>query len=643
MPAEWISHISSGCRVARICRYPVKGLGGEDLPGFDMGPSGIPFDRILGFANGRVPVEPFGSWTTYAAFHALTTDARLGLGAARVLAAENVNRPLLTVCGNGQLEILWQHEVVASVPILEGIPDPSSATAWASSTLGGRDVKAETAGVGLWDVETAHISIINLDTVRALGKAAGQRIDPDRFRANIYLDGLEPWAEFDLVGKRVRIGAAELEVFSPIERCRATAARPGAAEWDINVPGLLATYFGHAYCGVYARVVVPGQVQLDDRLVEVSGKHSRIPGPDVECIAESSPRRATVIAAMRPTANVRSIIIRDPFGMLHVAEPGQYLRVHGGAYLEGWRNYTISGVEGDLVRLTVECKEPGRFTPFLQGVEAGDSLLVSGPYGDATPADVEYGVSIITAGIGITPALRIVQHLARTRSRRPVQVTHVARGLEQIPHLDELVAAAASLYDFSGSIFITGHAAVPRAVGIDGSDWEVHAGRPTLDQLASRITAPRQQADQIELFACGSTAFVELVLDAARGRGVAEQDVHRDPFYSPPDMPPEPIEPPAPGPFTVRWGSGQQTSWTPQVGSLLDLAESAGLRPSAGCRAGVCGSCAYDVAGDTAPLFNSSFAPTGGRVLLCAAVPAGDVAVAFEPSLSAHRSGRSVQ
>jgi hypothetical protein len=59
-------------------------------------------------------------------------------------------------------------------------------------------------------------------------------LDPRRFRGNLWLDGLAPWEEFDLVGKRLRIGAAELDVVEPIGRCRATEANPDTGRRDAN-------------------------------------------------------------------------------------------------------------------------------------------------------------------------------------------------------------------------------------------------------------------------------------------------------------------------------------------------------------------------------------------------------------------------
>src|SRR5688500_17131493 len=74
-------------RLARIRRYPVKGLGGEDLSEVTVTEAGLPLDRVVALANARAPVQPHGKWTPYGAFHALTASPALGVSAARVRVA----------------------------------------------------------------------------------------------------------------------------------------------------------------------------------------------------------------------------------------------------------------------------------------------------------------------------------------------------------------------------------------------------------------------------------------------------------------------------------------------------------------------------------------------------------------------------
>jgi hypothetical protein len=45
--------------VARICRYPVKGLSAEDLPGVRLrAGEGVPLDRAFALARAAAPFDP---------------------------------------------------------------------------------------------------------------------------------------------------------------------------------------------------------------------------------------------------------------------------------------------------------------------------------------------------------------------------------------------------------------------------------------------------------------------------------------------------------------------------------------------------------------------------------------------------------
>ena len=43
-------------------------------------------------------------------------------------------------------------------------------------------------------------------------KKIGKNIDPSRFRANLLIDNIDPWKEFNWVGKTIEIGDCILEV-----------------------------------------------------------------------------------------------------------------------------------------------------------------------------------------------------------------------------------------------------------------------------------------------------------------------------------------------------------------------------------------------------------------------------------------------
>ena len=85
-----------------------------------------------------------------------------------------------------------------------------------------------------------------------------------RFRGNIWVDGLAPWEEHDLVGKKFRIGGAVFEGVEPIVRCLATNANPDTGVRDADTLKALNSGWGHQDFGLYARVLEPGTITVDD-------------------------------------------------------------------------------------------------------------------------------------------------------------------------------------------------------------------------------------------------------------------------------------------------------------------------------------------------------------------------------------------
>ncbi|WP_108880707.1 MOSC domain-containing protein [Anderseniella sp. Alg231-50] len=102
------------------------------------------------------------------------------------------------------------------------------------------------------DVPAKFISILNLASVREIERVVGKPLDPLRFRANIHIDGAQPWEEFSWLGKTLQIdGAPVFRVAERIQRCAATSVNPQTAERDMNLPRTLMSAFQHDDCGIY--------------------------------------------------------------------------------------------------------------------------------------------------------------------------------------------------------------------------------------------------------------------------------------------------------------------------------------------------------------------------------------------------------
>jgi uncharacterized protein len=116
-------------------------------------------------------------------------------------------------------------------------------------------------------VPEPYVAIANHSSNRALGQRLGQELSIHRWRANLWLDGLAPWEEFDLLGREITIGPTRLRIEERITRCRATSANPQTGRTDADTLGALEDGYGHQDFGVYARVIAGGTVQTGDMAV----------------------------------------------------------------------------------------------------------------------------------------------------------------------------------------------------------------------------------------------------------------------------------------------------------------------------------------------------------------------------------------
>jgi len=122
-------------------------------------------------------------------------------------------------------------------------------------------------GQAMTDWPDPFISILGTGSLDALSLCAGAPLSPHRFRGNLWVEGWAPFEEFDLIGRTLRIGAAELEVKVRIARCKATHANPETGVRDQDTLALLQDNFGHQDFGVYAVVTKPGAIAAGDEVL----------------------------------------------------------------------------------------------------------------------------------------------------------------------------------------------------------------------------------------------------------------------------------------------------------------------------------------------------------------------------------------
>lgn len=303
--------------------------------------------------------------------------------------------------------------------------------------------------------------------------------------------------------------------------------------------------------------------------------------------------------------------------------PGQYLPIAldvDGHDRPVRRTYTLSDAPGGRAyRITVQ-REPGGTASgwLLDRLHEGGVIRASHPAGGFTlDTDSRRPVLLLSAGIGVTPMIAMLNHLLggpegrRRAPHRRVWFVHTARhGGEHVfrEHLRRLAAGHPE------HLFHHVRYTAPRPGDVPGRDFD-GAGRIDRTTLAALLPP-----DDYDVYLCGPTGFMAGMREALTALGVRPERVRTEAFG--------PASPPPAAPAVARaevafLETGVTATWTPEAGTLLDLAEAHGIAAPAGCRSGSCGACAAPLPVGRVRYLRAPVArPEPGRALLCQAVPA---------------------
>lgn len=248
---------TSAPTVAALYRYPVKGLSPERIERVTLEAGGtMPFDRAYAIENGPGRFDPDNPrHLPKITYLMLMRDERLATlvssfdDASETLTIERAGKQV----ARGQL----------STPLGRKLIEQFFA-AYMKAELRGPPKVVFTPGHSFSDVAMKCLHIVNLASVRDLERVVGRPIDPLRFRANVYIDGVEPWAELRWVGRELTIGGIRAQVVDRTVRCDATNVDPRTGARDMGLPTLIRRTWGHGDFGFYAKVIDGGELALGD-------------------------------------------------------------------------------------------------------------------------------------------------------------------------------------------------------------------------------------------------------------------------------------------------------------------------------------------------------------------------------------------
>jgi len=478
------------------------------------------------------------------------------------------------------------------------------------------------------------------------------------------------------IGDRYQIGSAVFEVTQP----RVTCYRVGIRMNDPRIPALLVS---HHRPGFYFRVPQEGEVQAGDKIIKLSSGpeqmtvaevdallylpgHTRQgllralrvpalspgwqgsfralldeePGSGNAGLAAASPppawsgfRQVTVTAITPESDSTISIRLEDPAGApLPAARPGQYLTLRvqpdkGQRAL--LRNYSLSGPPGAAYyRVTVKREPGGAVSGYLcTRLTVGEQLDIAAPRGTFILDQTHDPVLLISAGIGATPVLAMLQALAQERSDREIWWLQGARNSREHPFAAEARALLASLPNARAHVYFSR----PGPDDVQGRDFD-SAGRLTASMLA-KVDPP----SHAEAYLCGPAAFMDEISGGLAALGFDVSRIHTEPFgpaagqtpgiaATPARAPHPPAGQPGAGPTIAFARSDLTVPWSSDYRTLLELAESCDVPVRWSCRTGVCQTCETTlIAGNVDYNPDPLEAPTEGSLFICCSQPRGDI------------------
>jgi len=235
-----------------------------------------------------------------------------------------------------------------------------------------------------------------------------------------------------------------------------------------------------------------------------------------------------VIEKLHQSDNVVSFTLRaDEQTHLPAFKPGQYISV--AVHIEDLnlrqiRQYSLSdSTQKDTFRITVkretgdEYKPQGNVSNWLhQHTRIGSTVNVSFPCGNFTP-DIQdrRPIGLVSAGVGITPMISILNDIAAKNPGRKVMFAHAARNRASIAHIDEIRSAKSKLENLDAVFFLN------------------DSKKQHLDEREGRMDLTGQITPEFKngiYYICGPQSFMDDQRDALIELGIHQENIHREVF-----------------------------------------------------------------------------------------------------------------
>ncbi len=187
-----------------------------------------------------------------------------------------------------------------------------------------------------------------------------------------------------------------------------------------------------------------------------------------------------------------------------------------------FRSYSLSGPpSAERYRISVKIEQNGAAGSYLRAhARVGDALDITLPRGAFALRSGERPVVLLSAGIGATPVLAMLNALARARSTRSVLWLHAARDRQHHPFAAEVRRLVLALPHGRSHVCYSR----PGPGDKMGEDFDAtgHFSRLLLEEIG----VPREA----DVYLCGPTGFMADMKEALASLGAALERIHVELF-----------------------------------------------------------------------------------------------------------------
>jgi propane monooxygenase reductase component len=216
--------------------------------------------------------------------------------------------------------------------------------------------------------------------------------------------------------------------------------------------------------------------------------------------------------------------------VLHLREPervsfqaGQYMDISIPGTDGEHRSFSMANTPGqpDRLEFMIKLYEGGRFSGLLangHGIEVGDELTCTGPYGvftlrDSSPRRLVF----VAGGAGMAPVVSLLRSMAEKRSTRPATFYYGARTQDDLFALEELERLGGELSQLR---FV---AALSEAGASSGWDGETGLITDVVDRLEADLS-------DVDAYLCGPPPMVDAAIALLERRGCPDSHIYFDKF-----------------------------------------------------------------------------------------------------------------